>query len=194
MARLEEERASLDASMESPLETPLEASLATFNPVNLSQTRPSTRAKRSTLIEVRASSVHGRGVFALTSIPPERRIAEYLGELITCSEADRRYGVNEDSTETHTFLFGVGKRYVLDATYSRGRAKWINHSCEPNCEAVSDGRRIFIETAHAVAVGEEISIDYQLNRDEGAETTDPRFDCRCGTSGCRGTMLAEIGA
>jgi uncharacterized protein len=154
----------------------------------------SARARRNALIEVRESPVHGRGVFALTVIPSGKRIAEYLGELITAGEADRRYALEDDSAEHHTFLFGVGKRYVLDATHSRGRAKWINHSCEPNSEGISEGRRIFIETIRAVAPGEEISIDYQLNRDEGSEATDPRFGCRCGTPSCRGTMLIELGA
>src|SRR5262247_2902011 len=92
---------------------------------------------------VRKSSIHGRGVFALAPIPKKTRIVEYKGELITDAEADRRYSrVHENSP--HTMLFSVDGGLVIDATRRGSAARWINHSCQPNCEIEEEDSRVFI--------------------------------------------------
>jgi|SRR5581483_1026609 len=117
-------------------------------------------------------------------------IAEYRGDIMTWKQADRRRAaMRKQRDEEHTFLFQISKRLVIDATSSRCRAKWINHSCTPNCQAVLVGKRVFIETLRPIAIDEEILIDYQLQSSQDGERPD-RFRCLCATAQCRGTLLA----
>ena len=104
---------------------------------------------------MRNSRVHGRGCFALRRIPKGTRIIEYKGERISPREADRRY--DEDVMDVpHTFLFTVDKKTVIDAGRHGNSARWINHSCDPNCDAVIDGGRIWIEVIRDIESGEEL--------------------------------------
>lgn len=119
------------------------------------------------------------------------RIIEYTGERISNAEADRRY--DEDKMKTHhTFLFTLNRRTVVDAAVGGNDARFINHSCAPNCEAViEDGRRIFIEAIKDISIGEELVYDYQYERTDDHTVEDERFyACRCGAPACRGTILA----
>jgi len=138
---------------------------------------------------VRRSKIHGTGVFATRRIPQGARIVEYLGERISHAEADRRYAAKADD-DNHTFLFTVDARTVIDAGVGGNAARYINHSCEPNCETVADARRIFIEALRDIAIGEELAYDYRIERDRDDPPDIERlFGCRCGTTACRGTML-----
>ncbi len=141
-------------------------------------------------IQVRRSSVHGYGGFATRRIPKGTRIVEYTGERITHEEAGDRY--REDEVESHhTFLFTVDENTVIDARSDGNEARFINHSCSPNCEAVLDGDRIFIEAIREIAKGEELTIDYQLERESDYEEEwEPYYACNCGSEKCRGTLLA----
>src|SRR5262245_7830914 len=143
----------------------------------------------SPLFEVRQSSVHGLGAFALCAIAKGTRIVEYLGERITHGQADRRYE-DHDENDNHTFLFIVDKRTVIDAGVDGNDARFINHSCDPNCESVIEQRRVFIETVRDIAPGEELAYDYQIGRERGdPPNVDEIYACRCGAAKCRGTML-----
>ena len=141
--------------------------------------------------ELRSSSIHGQGVFALRPIHKGKRLIEYVGERISPEEADRRY--DDDALDIpHTFLFTVDKHTVIDAAVDGNEARFINHSCDPNCEAVDDAGRIFIEAIRNIRSGEELTYDYHLERDghwrkEWAE----RYACRCGAPTCRGTLLVK---
>jgi SET domain-containing protein len=141
--------------------------------------------------EVRSSPIHGRGVYALRPLRKGRRLIEYVGERITPEEADRRY--DDDALEVpHTFLFTVDAHTVIDAAVEGNEARFINHSCDPNCEAVDEDGRIFIEVIRNIRPGEELTYDYHLERDghwrpEWAE----RYACRCGSPNCRGTLLVK---
>ena len=86
-------------------------------------------------IQVRKSGVHGKGVFALQDIPEGETLIEYLGEIITWKEAQRRHPWNPEDPN-HTFYFHVDDGRVIDAAHGGNAARWINHSCNPNCEAV----------------------------------------------------------
>lgn len=92
----------------------------------------------------------------------------------------------------HTFLFAVDRWSVIDGAPERGggEASFINHCCEPNCESVTVGKTVFIEALRTIYPGEELSYDYQYDRD-GSETaaTERFYLCRCGADSCRGTML-----
>jgi uncharacterized protein len=140
-------------------------------------------------IMVRESSVHGRGVFATRRIEKGERIIEYLGERVSHDEADRRYET-KDENDSHTFLFIVDSRTVIDAGVEGNDARFFNHSCNPNCESVVENRRVFIEALRTIEPGEEMTYDYQLYKEEDdPENIDEVFACRCGFEQCRGTML-----
>ena len=138
---------------------------------------------------VRASPIHGRGVFALTYIPKHTRILEYKGERISQKEADDRYSeVHENSP--HTMLFEVNDQIVIDATRWGNSARWINHSCSPNCEIVDENERIFIESRRDIHPGDELTYDYNLQLGEPHTAAAKRFHaCFCGSRRCRGTMV-----
>jgi SET domain-containing protein len=138
---------------------------------------------------VRRSKIHGTGVFATRHIPKGTRIVEYLGERVSHAEADRRYADKADD-DNHTFLFTVDARTVIDAGVGGNAARYINHSCDPNCETVTEDRRIFIEAIKDIEAGEELAYDYMIERDhEDPPNIEEVFGCRCGATACRGTML-----
>ena len=141
------------------------------------------------LIEVRASPLHGLGVFAAQRIRRGTRIIEYLGERVSHAEADRRYE-HKDAEDAHTFLFIVDARTVIDAGVDGNAARFVNHACEPNCESVIEERRVFIEAVRAIEPGEELTYDYQIQREaDDPPDVDTIFACRCGSARCRGSML-----
>jgi len=128
-------------------------------------------------------------MYAVQDIPKGTRVIEYLGERITHAEADRRYQLKSDD-DGHTFLFVASRRTVIDATVNGNDARFINHSCAANCETVTEGSRIFIDTVRKVRKGEELGYDYQLTWESTDDPSDlALYDCRCGAKGCRGTML-----
>jgi SET domain-containing protein len=147
-------------------------------------------------IITRRSPIHGNGVFAACDLPPGIEIIEYRGRLRTHAWVDRIYGGTLDSG--HTFLFALNDRYVIDGNEDGNDARWINHSCAPNCKPFliedesGDPRRdrIMIETSRPIASGEELTYDYGI-RLEVRHT--PRMKriwaCRCGSISCTGTML-----
>ncbi|MCH7343414.1 SET domain-containing protein-lysine N-methyltransferase [Pelomonas sp. CA6] len=142
-------------------------------------------------ILVRASGVHGRGVYAVAEIPAGDLIIEYRGERIGWDEALRRHP-HDPRQPDHTFYFHLGDgSEVIDALYGGNSARWINHSCEPNCEAREEGGRVFIHALRDILPGEELFYDYGLVIDERyTPALKKRFACRCGSPLCRGTMLA----
>jgi SET domain-containing protein len=147
------------------------------------------RAASPPLIEVRDSPLHGKGVFALESLSRGTRVIEYLGERVSHREADRRYG-DKSANDNHTVLFVVDSRTVIDAGVNGNEARFVNHACEPNCESVIEDRRVFIEAVRPIRPGEELTYDYQIQRDDDdPPDVDEIFACRCGFAGCRGTML-----
>jgi uncharacterized protein len=153
--------------------------------------KPAVVSKYATspLIEARDSAIHGRGVYAVAPIRKGTRIIEYLGERISHAEADERYERKGDDSG-HTFLFIASNRTVIDAGVNGNDARFINHSCAPNCETVIENSRVFIDAIRNIKAGEELGYDYQLTWES---TDDPAelalYACRCGAKQCRGTML-----
>lgn len=147
--------------------------------------------KKRRRIVVRNSSIHGRGVFALRRIPKGTRIIEYKGKLITDKEADRRYS-RVHAHSPHTMLFSLEGGWVIDATRRGNSARWINHSCAPNCDIEEEGRRIFIESRRDIHPGDELTYDYNLQIGEKHTKAAKReHACFCRARRCRGTMLGE---
>ncbi len=147
-------------------------------------------------IAARRSPIHGNGVFALVDIPKGVELIEYRGKLLTMAQADRKYANTSDTG--HTFLFTLNEKYVLDANSEGNMARWINHSCAPNCKAFvhedpgGDPRkdRVIIESLRALRAGEELTYDYGITLEERLT---PRLKaiwaCRCGARNCTGTLL-----
>jgi SET domain-containing protein len=140
--------------------------------------------------EIRRSGIQGRGAFATRTIQRGDRIIEYTGEHISWKEADRRYD-DEKMKRHHTFLFTLNSRTCVDAAVGGNDARFINHSCDPNCEAVIVNGHIYIEAIRRIRPGEELSYDYGYERDKDTSEEDEKlYVCRCGAANCRGTILA----
>jgi SET domain-containing protein len=147
-------------------------------------------------IAARKSPIHGNGVFAVAPLRKGERVIEYKGRRRTHEQVDNDVGGDIDSG--HTFLFTLNDDWVIDASYEGNDARWINHSCDPNCEAViienedGDNRhdKVFIEAIRDIAPGEELSYNYGITL---AERHTPRLKkiwaCLCGSKKCTGTML-----
>jgi SET domain-containing protein len=141
--------------------------------------------------ELRASPIQGTGAFATRRLRRGERLIEYIGEHISDAEADRRYD-DDAANRPHTILFTVGPDDIIDAAVGGNEARFINHSCNPNCEAVDDDGRIFIEALRDIRVGEELVYDYRLER-SGRWRNEylERYACRCGSPNCRGVLLIK---
>ncbi|MCD9030712.1 SET domain-containing protein-lysine N-methyltransferase [Luteimonas sp. Y-2-2-4F] len=152
--------------------------------------------KQPLKIEARKSPIHGNGVFATRKIRKGERIVRYVGALRTHEDVDEAYGEVEENG--HTFLFTLNDDYVIDANVRGNIARWINHSCDPNCEAVVEeddkGRpekdKVFIEALRDIARGEELTYNYGITLDERhTPKLKKLWGCRCGKPDCTGTML-----
>lgn len=147
-------------------------------------------------ISARKSSIHGNGVFALLPIAKGERIIEYKGKRRTHEDVDA--DESGDVESGHTFLFTLDDEYVIDANHGGNSARWINYSCDPNCEAVllededePTKSQVFIEAIRAIKPGEELTYDYGITLDEPhTKRLKKIWACHCGSKKCRGTMLA----
>ncbi len=150
-----------------------------------------SRKQAKPWFEVRQSPIHGSGAFALRRIPEGTWVAQYTGEVITNEEADRRYD-DASMAQHHTFLFVLDEGWCIDAAVGGGDARFINHSCAPNCDAVyAEGdREIWIVAKRTIQPGEELTYDYAYQVDgEDLESARRDYPCRCGAPACRGTIL-----
>lgn len=140
---------------------------------------------------VRPSPMQGSGAFATHRIPAGTRLVEYAGQRLTATQAEARYP-DAPGERHHTFLFAIDDGVVIDAAVDGNDARWINHSCAPNCDAVIEDQRIWIETLRDVLPGEELAYDYAFTLPvRHTPAMKKRFPCRCGAPTCRGTMLAK---
>ena len=141
-------------------------------------------------IQTRRSGVHGKGVFARRNLAEGEVIIEYVGAIISWKEAQRRHP-HDPSDPNHTFYFHIDEKHVIDALYGGNSSRWINHSCDPNCEADEEGGRVFIKALRNIKAGEELNYDYGLIIDERyTPRLKAEYPCWCGTLKCRGTLLA----
>jgi len=131
-------------------------------------------------IRIAPSPIHGRGGFAARSMPRDARVVEYAGERISKAESLRRCEAQ------NWFIFGLDEEFDLDGNVEWNPARFLNHSCAPNCEAVCEEGRVWIVALRDIRPGEEITFNY------GYDLTDYReHPCRCGAPGCAGYMVAE---
>lgn len=149
--------------------------------------KPRTAERR---IQTRRSGVHGKGVFAVQDIAEGETIIEYVGEVISWKAAQDRHP-HDPKDPNHTFYFHVDEKHVIDAKYGGNSSRWINHSCDPNCEADEEDGRVFIKALRNIPAGEELNYDYGLIIDERyTPKLKAEYPCWCGAKKCRGTLLA----
>jgi SET domain-containing protein len=154
-----------------------------------SNTAPVVSSSESPIV-VRRSRVQGRGVFATRDIASGDRIIEYVGRRMSHDEADELCPDDEAGERHHTFLFAVDDDVCIDGSQDGNDARFINHSCEPNCEVVIERRRVFVHAVRDIEEGEELFYDYWYMTDESYSLEDLRriYPCRCGSETCRGTL------
>lgn len=149
----------------------------------------SKRGSRSKkLYEIRKSTIQGRGVFAAQRLRPGQKVIEYTGEIIPNDEADRRYD-EENMTRHHTFLFCLDDDRCIDGDDRKNDARLINHSCDPNCEAIIEGEHIWIYALKNIQPGVELGYDYGYER-TGGKAMEKFYVCHCGAVKCRGSIMA----
>ena len=149
---------------------------------------------KPSLIEVHESTIHGKGIYASMDIPKDTCIIEYKGEQISWKKALDRHP--HDLTQpNHTFYFSLSSGKVIDGNIQGNESKWVNHSCEPNCEAreIKDGtkkKHVFLFALRKIKKHEELFYDYRLEI-EGrlTKTIKKEYQCYCGMKKCRKTML-----
>ena len=145
------------------------------------------------LFEIRSSPIAGKGAFALQPIPAWTRLIEYTGERVSHEVADARYEDDEASGNTHTVLFTVDDKTVIDAGVDGNDARFFNHSCGPNCQSRIVRKRVYLETIKDIEPGEELTYDYEIAREgESDETARRKWPCHCGAPNCRGTLLLPL--
>ena len=141
-------------------------------------------------IQVRRSAIHGKGVYALRDIAQGETIIEYVGEVISWAQAQARHP-HDPHQPNHTFYFHIDAERVIDARTRGNSSRWINHSCDGNCQAVQRQGRIFITALRDIAAGEELHYDYGLIVDGRlTQKLKAEYPCWCRAQACRGTLLA----
>ena len=127
------------------------------------------------LIEFKPSPIHGTGGFACAELPAGARVIEYTGERIDKRESLARCERGEP------FIFHLDEQWNLDGNVERNPARFLNHSCAPNCDAELIDGRIWIVAQRDIRAGEEITFNYGYDLDDYRE-----HPCRCGASNCPG--------
>ena len=139
---------------------------------------------------MRRSGIHGKGVYAVQDIAAGDTLIEYVGEIITWEQAQARHP-HDPQNPNHTFYFHIDENRVIDALYGGNSSRWINHACDPNCEADEQDGRIFIKALCDIAAGEELNYDYGLIIEERyTKKLKAEYPCWCGAPTCRGSLLA----
>ena len=139
--------------------------------------------------EIRQSPIEGRGVFATRIIERGTCIGEYTGEYLTEDEVNRRYD-DDTGVRASTFLFQVTDSVYIDAERKGGDMRYMNHSCDPNCESDVVGTRVVIRAIKTIPAGDELTYDYAMElEEEPLPSWEQVYACRCGARTCRGTIL-----
>jgi uncharacterized protein len=146
--------------------------------------------KKSEPWRVRSSPIHGRGVFAIRTIRKGAKIIEYRGARISESAANDQLA-RDPKNPYHTFLFQLSDGTIIDGGARGNSARWINHSCQPNCESIEyDDGTLFIHARRTIRAGEELCYDYRIAILSRSSKNDrAAYACACKSPRCRGTLL-----
>ncbi len=149
-----------------------------------------TKRGKSDFVEVRGSEIHGRGVYGIQPIKEEQYFIEYVGNLIGKDEGEKRawdqFDKHEKTGAAAVYIFNLTKKWDLDGNVEWNPARLINHSCDPNSEAIQDGKRIHLQALRDIAVDEEITFDYGFDIECYQD-----HPCRCGSDKCVGYIVGR---
>lgn len=150
---------------------------------------PAQPLRQPRYLQVRRSRLAGRGVFTTRAVPKGTLLLEYLGERISHTEAGERYYA-ATQPDAFVLLFTVDRKVVIDGGVGGRAARYVNHSCDPNCEADEIGGRIFITSIRDIAAGEELTYDYNMEAPQPLPRDwRRRYACCCGANHCRRTIV-----
>ena len=143
--------------------------------------------------KVKKSPIHGTGVFATKDIKKNTRIIEYIGEKVTRSEGNRRSEKRlkaflHSKTDGSVYIFELNSRYDIDGNFEYNKARYINHSCKPNCEVDIVDNHIWISSIKSIRKGDELSYDYgfEFDKDDYKDHI-----CKCGNKDCIGYIISS---
>jgi uncharacterized protein len=148
-------------------------------------------AEKSKYIKVKNSGIHNKGVFSKRDIPKGTKIIEYVGEIITKTESDKRAEKQLNLSESHTkdggvYIFELNKKYDIDGKVPWNKAKYINHSCNPNAETENIKGHIWIIAIKDIKKGKEITYNYGYDLENYQD-----HPCKCNSKNCMGYITAE---
>ncbi|VDO20683.1 unnamed protein product [Haemonchus placei] len=160
--------------------------LTTMGDANMDFFKVNQLKYRKKMIKFARSRIHGWGLYAMEAIAPDDMIVEYVGQKVRNTVADVREKAYERRGIGSSYLFRIDDTTVIDATRMGNFARFINHSCQPNCYAkvvtVDGDKRIVIYSKTLINKGDEITYDYKFPIEED------KVDCLCGAPNCRGTL------
>ena len=143
--------------------------------------------------KVKKSKVHGTGIFATIDIEKNTKVIEYIGEKITKSEGDKRSAERIEKflskkNEGSVYIFELNKKYDIDGTPKYNKARYINHSCNPNCEVDVVKGKIWISSIRNIKKGDELNYDYgyAFDKDDFSDHI-----CKCGNKKCIGYIISQ---
>jgi len=143
--------------------------------------------------KVKISKIHGSGVFATENIKKGTTIIEYIGEKVTRKEGDRRSDIRirrylNSKEKGSVYIFELNQRYDIDGSFAYNKARYINHSCSPNCEVDIIKGKIWISSIKNIKKGEELSYDYgySFEKDDYEDHI-----CKCGSRNCIGYIISQ---
>ena len=131
-----------------------------------------------TRVHIGPSRIHAEGLFTTIDITKGTKIIRYIGKKITQEESDRRLAAG------NVYIFGLNERYSLDGDTPKNTARYINHSCDPNCQTEQFGNTIWIVSSKDIQAGEELTYNYGYEVDDT-----PADPCHCGADNCCGYIL-----
>ena len=149
------------------------------------------RKQTSPYILIRKSRIHSAGIFAKKNIPKGTRIIEYVGEKITKAESDRRADIpleknKKNSTYGAVYIFILNKRDDIDGNVTYNTARFINHSCDSNCETEIIHGHIWVIAIRDIKRGEELAYNYNYDIEDYED-----HKCHCGSKRCVGYIIDE---
>ncbi len=143
--------------------------------------------------KVKISKVHGTGIFATKDISKGTRIIQYIGDKVTKSEGDRRSALRikkylNSSITGSVYIFELNKKFDIDGNVKRNKARFINHSCDPNCEVDISNDEIWISSIKNIKKGSELNYDYgyEFDKDDYKDHI-----CNCGSKNCIGYIISS---
>ena len=138
------------------------------------------------------SSLHGSGLFADTNIKNKEQVIQYIGDKVTKKEGDKRADIQLQKAEKNkktgmVYVFELNKKYDIDGGVLRNHARFINHSCDPNCEVEITNNEIWISAIKNIKEDTELTYNYGYPFDSDFE----EHICKCGTKKCVGYILSD---